>query len=92
MLLYAVVVISFVEDGAPILSFVVGCILANKSAEIVEKVVSSAQNCNVNESYDLQSSLTKENPCNSLWFSRRRAVARIESQPANRSVGHTMVL
>ena len=69
----------------------VGCIPAYKSAEIVEKVVGSAQNCNVNVIYDLQSSLTKEDivdPCNSLWFSRGRAVARIESQPANCSVGH----
>ena len=70
----------------------VGCILAYKSAEIVEKVVSSAHNCNVNVSYDLHSSLIKEDildPCNFLWFSRGRAVARIESQPANCSAGHS---
>ena len=60
----------------------VGCILAYKLAEIVEKVVGSAQNCNVNVSYDLHSSLSKDNildPCNSLWVSRRRAVARIRA-------------
>ena len=70
----------------------VGCILAYKSAEIVEKVVGSAQNCNVNVSYDLHSSLIKEDildPCNFLWFSRGRAVARIESQPANCSAGYS---